>query len=362
MVKLAGQSNPKRAKESFFLPDFCHARSVFMVVLTAEILALMLSLTVIYDGFWLQLGRFSLIIQWIALLSTGLLCWLKPFLRAYSDAKAGLLSYLLILVVTSLVTILALITEDYLFAHKMQSVSDYLLSQQLSLNLLIASVFAAVALRFFYLQAQYRRRVMIAAEARLQALQAKIQPHFLFNSMNIIASLIPVDPETAERVVEDLSDLFRVSLSEQAQEIGLDRELELCKRYLSIEQLRIGDRLKLDIDVTMDISRVKLPPLSLQPLVENAIYHGIQPLEEGGTLRLSISQVKDGCLVELTNPVAATGSGKSTGNGLKMAVDNVRERLVMLYDDEAKLITENRGELYYVSMLLPLADDKETRE
>ena len=346
-----GDTDNERA--TFFLPDFCHARSVFMVVLVSELLALVLSLVKFHsDSFWLQLGRYSITIQWIALLSTALLCMSRPLLRKLSDLRSGLISYALVLMVTLFVTIGAIMIEGWLQGRLPVSLLEH---PGLKSNLLVAAILAAIMLRFFYLQAQYRRRIKVAADARLQALQARIHPHFLFNSMNIIASLIPTNPDLAEQVIEDLSDLFRASLAEQRSQVSLGSEIDLCKRYVGIEQLRLGDRLQSEWQLPSNISGVTIPPLTLQPLLENAIYHGIQPLVEGGTVSICVSINEDQCRITVENPLIENSSNPSDNQtkGNNIALDNIRERLKMLYGDKASLTLAVTKDKCTVTLILP---------
>ncbi len=333
----------------FFLPDFCHPRSVFMVVLVSELLALILALVRFQgDIFWQQLGRYSLIIQWIALLSTALLCMSRPVLRRLSDLPAGIIGYFMVLIITFFVSVGAIWIEGWLQGR----LSIHLLEEPgLIGNLLVASILAAIVLRFFYLQAQYRKRIVIAADAKLQALQARIQPHFLFNSMNIIAGLIPINPELAEKVIEDLSDLFRASLAEHRSQVSLSSEIDLCKRYLGIEQLRLGDRLKSQWQTPESINLVSIPPLTLQPLIENAIYHGIQPLVEGGLISIDITIAKGYCSITIENPLPESSISKNSGNNI--AISNIRERLQMLYQDEASLDMQIKESQCIVTLVLP---------
>jgi len=338
-----------KSNSGFFLPDFCHPRSVFMVVLVSELLALILALVRFQgDIFWQQLGRYSLIIQWIALLSTALLCMSRPVLRRLTDLQAGIISYFMVLIVTFFVTVGAIWIEGWLQGR----ISIHLLEEAgLISNILVASILAAIVLRFFYLQAQYRKRIVIAADAKLQALQARIQPHFLFNSMNIIAGLIPINPELAEKVIEDLSDLFRASLAEHRSQVSLGSEIDLCKRYLGIEQLRLGDRLQSEWHTPESINSVSIPPLTLQPLIENAIYHGIQPLVEGGLVSIDITIAKGRCNIIIENPLPENGARTNSGNNI--AVDNIRERLQMLYQDEASLDMQINKFHCVVTLVLP---------
>jgi two-component system sensor histidine kinase AlgZ len=339
-------------KGGFFLPDFCQAGSVFMVILVSELLALILALVRFQsDIFWLELGKYSLVIQWIALLSTGMLCLSRPVLRRLSDAHSGIISYILVLMVTLLVTVSAILVENWM---KNGPAINLLEHPGLLGNLLVSAILSAVMLRFFYLQAQYRRRIVIAADAKLEALQARIQPHFLFNSMNIIAGLIPINPLLAERVIEDLSDLFRASLAEHRSQVSLQSEIDLCKRYLGIEQLRLGDRLKSEWRLPKNIDSVSIPPLTLQPLIENAIYHGIQPLIEGGLVSIDVDIVKDSCHIRIENPLTLEPSPNTATDGNKIALNNVRERLEMLYQDKASLDMQIDNEKCVVVLTLPL--------
>ncbi|WP_235015357.1 sensor histidine kinase [Oceanicoccus sp. KOV_DT_Chl] len=169
-------------------------------------------------------------------------------------------------------------------------------------HILICAVLAGIALRYFYLTQQLRLNQRAELQARIQALQSRIRPHFLFNSMNIIASLIAVDQEAAETAVEDLAGLFRASLAEAETQVTLAEELELCRRYTRIEQLRLGQRLQLDWQVDQVPQQLKIPSLSVQPLLENAIYHGIQQLPAGGTVAIAARYAQGVFTLSITNP------------------------------------------------------------
>ena len=152
-------------------------------------------------------------------------------------------------------------------------------------NGVISVIVSAIVLRYFYVTAQWQRDVEASAEAQVQALQARIRPHFLFNSMNTIASLTRSDPATAEHAVEDLSELFRASLAHKTF-VPLSEELELVGSYLRIEGQRLGERLEVEWDLDADAADVEIPELSLQPLVENAVNHGIEQCSAGGAFAL----------------------------------------------------------------------------
>jgi two-component system sensor histidine kinase AlgZ len=194
-----------------------------------------------------------------------------------------------------------------------------------------------IAFRYFFLMHQLRKKEQAELNSRIQALQSRIRPHFLFNSMNIIASLISVDPETAEEVVEDLSVLFRASLNDSSNKpVTLEEELSLCEKYVHIESLRLDDRLVVEWEIDVDIKRIRIPMLTLQPLLENAIYHGIQPLPKGGVVTVTIVERDHYLFITITNPMLpADNYAYEQGN--RMALDNIRRRLEAIYGPEAQL-------------------------
>ncbi len=188
------------------------------------------------------------------------------------------------------------------------------------------------------------------AEARIQALQARIRPHFLYNSINAVLSLIRSEPRRAERALEDLADLFRVLMSDNRTLTPISKEVDLAKQYLAIEQLRLGERLKVTWRTENMPADALVPPLLLQPLVENAVYHGIEPAEAGGEVVIDV-RIRDGQLwMELTNPFGGSGTHAS---GNKMAIANIRERLQLHFDAEASMRSEVAGGLYRVTIRLP---------
>ena len=189
-----------------------------------------------------------------------------------------------------------------------------------------------------------------AAQAQVAALQARIRPHFLFNSMNTVAALVRVDPDAAERCIEDLSELFRAALGEQGGgDDTLAEEWALVDRYLAIEQLRLGDRLRVLRDLDALPADFPLPRLLLQPLVENAVRHGIQPLREGGEIRLE-GRLEHGMLViEITNPLPQSPARGGTGQGL----ENVRQRVAYRYGARARVDAGPAGDRFVVRLRLP---------
>jgi two-component system sensor histidine kinase AlgZ len=184
----------------------------------------------------------------------------------------------------------------------------------------------------------------------VQALQARIRPHFLFNSLNTIASLIPDDPVNAEAATLDLADIFRGSMRRADQLISLSDELQLAHQYLDMERRRLGDRLKVEWRVEELPAGASILPLTLQPLLENAVAHGIQTLEQGGKLAVYGRAEGDLIVITISNPLAPVGSDTS-GHG--MAMKNIRERLSLAFGSRAGLVTSQDKERFYAVLSLP---------
>lgn len=200
---------------------------------------------------------------------------------------------------------------------------------------LMTGLITAIALRYFYVREQWQSQVQSHAKAQVDALQARIRPHFLFNSMNTIASLIRRDPAKAERAVENLADLFRAALGSDNGESNLDDEILLAERYLDIEALRLGERMRVAWDIGPEVDRsIKMPRLILQPLLENAVIHGISRLPEGGEIRIQLRQTPAKLSFEIQNPSPPPReSDASNGH----AQDSIAQRLRYQFGAKAKL-------------------------
>lgn len=218
----------------------------------------------------------------------------------------------------------------------------------------IPSAFAGALLAAALVSALVMRakgRLPADAAARLSELQARIRPHFLFNTLNSAVALVRDDPARAEAVLEDLSELFRHALVDQGEAVTLAQEVALARRYLDIEQVRFGERLQLEWAIDARAGHAKVPPLFLQPLVENAVKHGVEPSATGAQVKVS-TQLRGGMVViKVTNTVPA-GQGQP-GHGL--AQDNVRDRLRLLHDVQAQFQTALRDGVYQVRMEVPAA-------
>jgi two-component system sensor histidine kinase AlgZ len=352
---MAKDANPAHASDddsSLFLPSFCEVRMVFAVVVIAELLAIILALVspgVLGDP-WSNLGLLSLFMQWIALSSAAVLCMARPWLSRLQNTTAAVLSYLLVLLVTLVVAEMAywLMIGTRIFPSFNASGHAVFLLRTLT----ISTVVAAIVLRYLYVQFQWRQQIQAESRARLQALQARIRPHFLFNSMNTIAALTRSEPGTAEAAIEDLSDLFRAALSQSHEQATLEDELELARRYLHIEKLRLGDRLQLEWGIDSLPMDTRLPPLILQPLLENAIYHGIEKLAEGGTIRVG-GECRNGLLeIRIENPVPESSVAEQN-NGNHMAQENIAQRLRYAFGERASLEAREDDGSYRVVITFP---------
>jgi two-component system sensor histidine kinase AlgZ len=222
---------------------------------------------------------------------------------------------------------------------------------------LIAATAAWAVVEYFRLRA--RAYSPSFAEARLQALQARIRPHFLFNSLNTVLGLMRGDPRRAEATLENLADLFRVFMRDARELVALDDEVVTCKEYLAIEQLRLGERLKVVWQLDDMPGDALLPSLLLQPLIENAVHHGIEPSSEEGTIAITVGRTGDRVRVEILNPIPPATQSRS---GNQMALSNVRERLMLLYDIEADLKTGAEGDRFRLQLEFPYRKERRSRD
>jgi two-component system sensor histidine kinase AlgZ len=218
-----------------------------------------------------------------------------------------------------------------------------------SRHVLLGLMTAGALLAYFRLRAKALSPAI--TEARLQALQARIRPHFLFNSINAVLSLVRTDPKRAETSLEDMADLFRVLMRDNRELAPLADEVELCRQYLALEKLRLGERLVVEWHTNNMPADALVPPLILQPLLENAVYHGIEPLTDPGVISINIFCKSGDVHAILRNPYRVSGGGHHAGN--KMALANVRERLSLHFDAEAALESRVKADAYEVHVRMP---------
>lgn len=348
--------NAEESKNSLmpkhFLPDLCQMGAVIYIVLLAQILALVMALGSLLEtrDFWSTLSWYSLFIFWVALLSAAVLCGCRSRMREWSDWSAGWFAFLLIVLITALLSVTVLEVLPYyewLWAPPPSLKSSIYLR-----NIALSAIISGVILRYLYVQQQWRRQTQAEIEARLDALQARMRPHFLFNSLNTIACLARENPVLCESLVEDLAELFRASIKTSGRMVPLEQEIALVKKYLNIEQTRLGSRLQVvwELDnVPMD---ALLPPLTLQPLIENAVYHGIETCRETALLAIKGTLQTGKLVLTITNPVNQTAPQKyRTGN--RMALETLQARIAGCFPDEGKLLASVVDGQYQIRLAVP---------
>jgi two-component system sensor histidine kinase AlgZ len=348
----------RSAAARFFLPDFCAAGAVLAVVLISEIVAIVFAIArqAVHDNFWIDLATCSLFLLWIGLGCAAVLCRARPWLQKMPAQHAALVAIALLVATIGVVSEVVvqcgnlwngrLGDADTIFpADHMQ----FLLS-----NLAVGFIVSALALRYFYVSAEWKRSIEMEALARIRALQARIRPHFLFNSMNTIAALTRSNPQQAEEAVEDLADLFRASLSDAHTMISLKEEFDIARTHQRIEQLRLGERLQVHWDIDELPMRASVPCLIVQPLLENAVFHGIEMLPAGGAVRIRGRVVGDQIEIEVRNPIPMqSGYGEREGN--RMALENIRQRLELAWPGRARVEARQEDAEFCARLVFPYA-------
>jgi two-component system sensor histidine kinase AlgZ len=344
-------------ERSLYLPDFCTSRAALAVVVIVELTALVLTLarqSAAVD-FWTDLSRTSLFLLWLGLAGAGLLCLLRARLAHLTVAAGSAAVLALIAFLVAVISVCAYLIGRTQIAIATGGAALFPLEPGgfVLRNVWIGLVVSGLALRYFYVAHEWRRSVELRATARVHALQARIRPHFLFNSMNTIAALTRTDPPRAESAVQDLADLFRAALSDKNETITLAEELEVARTYQRMEQLRLGARLKVEWKTDSLPGGALVPGLIVQPLLENAIYHGIEPRPEGGTVSIT-GEVSGGLItVVVRNPL---GSGPIQRDSNRLALANIRERLHLMYGERALLKFGRFDAEYIVTLRFPLIE------
>ena len=336
-----------RAAESF-LPDFCSLSTALMLVVSAELLAFVLTLADSSSdyGFWSDLGLRSLFIVWIALTSGVVLCGVRSRLVRLDALWSGVVTFSVIQAATLLIAWIA--REGLPNPGNVASTGPVYYLKILGASGLITAAW----LRYLYIQSRWRLQIKAEGEARLDALQARMRPHFLFNSLNTIASLTRNDPKMAEELLLDLAELFRAVLRKEAKLVTLADEVALTGQYLNIEKQRLGERLHISWHLKEAPQDALIPPLSIQPLVENAIYHGIEPSQGGGKVDIGGQLTKQHLVLTVRNTLPEADARRSR-QGTRQALANLRARLEACFPGEAQLLTSVADNYYQVRIVLP---------
>lgn len=336
------QSIPRRDRPT--LPDFCSMGVALRVLLIGNMGLVLAALATAQPMTWAAwLERIVIgaaVLEPVLITSLLLLCPLRRLSLRWGYWPG---------VALVLVTVMAIFIGFAAFADSLDGAVEW---TGMTRNLLLVAASTGMFLYYFHLRS--RAFSPAVSEARLMALQARIRPHFLFNSLNAVLSLMRAEPKRAERALEDLADLFRALLREERRLVRLSDEMALCRRYLEIEGLRLGERLVVEWAVDDSALEAGVPPLMLQPLVENAIHHGIEPQSEPGLVRIAVRALAQRVEIEIINPRTEGNTQPPGRSGNHMALDNVRERLALLFDVEARLETLVDAATHTVRITLPV--------
>ncbi len=315
-----------------------------------QIAVLLMGVGKLAESGLLWMGVISLYAQSLALITVAGVCVSRAWLGRLTARGAWLGSWVVAVLVALAFSYTAGIVGTVLqLGPGREGFAMFVLQSVLAVALVSVALF-----RYLYIRALWRAQLLAESEARVQALQARIRPHFLFNSLNTIASLIPDDPGSAERATEDLADLFRGSMQRADSLISLAEELNLAEKYLQMEQRRLGDRLRVNWRVDELPDGAFVLPITLQPLLENAVAHGIQPRVDGGEIRVYGRSEKENIVITICNPL---GPAEHIAPGNGMAIINIRERLQLAFGPGASLITHQDDEQFFAVLSLPYAEN-----
>jgi two-component system sensor histidine kinase AlgZ len=337
------------------LPDFCAPRAILAVLLIVTLTALVLALSSAEFGapFWMGFARNVLFLVWAGIGGAAALCKFRQAIASRSATAGALMVLAVMLILVAVLSNIAswVMSSTYLNPDGVLGTAPTQRWLFIGRNMLIGLIVSGFALRYFYVAQQWRMNVESQARSRINALQARIRPHFLYNSMNTIASLTRTDPARAEEAVQDLADLFRANLSEKRSMISLKEELESARIYQRIEQLRMGDRLRVRWDVRELPMRALVPALTVQPLLENAIGHGVEHLDGGGEVVVEGSSIDGIVQLRVRNPMPLDNVLARSGHGI--ALDNIRERLQLLFGARAEVKSGREGDEFVVQLRFP---------
>ena len=330
------------------LPNFRNLGVILRILMLCNAMAIIKAFVDAVDMFDMlnHILRISALLAPILFTSLLLLWLIQPWLKKLSYMRGVVAINLLVVVVTlSIYNLGSAVYQPFAVEGENFDRVQYAI---------ISVMVCTVLMMYFYWRSQILSRAL--HEARLQVLRARIRPHFLFNAINAVLSIVRAQPKQAETALEDMSDLFRMAMAEARDLVPLGQEIALTKQYLALEQLRMGERLAVDWELGDTPMDALIPPLMLQPLLENAVYHGIEPLNLGGriTIRCSCSEKELHVLVE--NPYASEKRQSHSGN--KMALQNIRERLELLFDVEARYQVESTVNKYKVEITLPYVTEE----
>jgi two-component system sensor histidine kinase AlgZ len=338
-------AEPSATPIEVVIPDCCNIGVVFRSLLVVNGVVLM-AILLRTAGFKPGLQEFvetSVLVELACLSSLVALCGVRRIVKTIPLWAQRLVTALVPAAVTSL--IIRFLSSNALFLDSFTHLTNIE-------GMLVAGLFGITLQHYFELRTRAFSPALV--EARLQALQARIRPHFLFNSLNAVLSLIRTEPKRAETTLEDLADLFRVLMRDARDMTTLEQEIRLCRQYLSIEKVRLGERLQVKWEATnmtdSVLHKAQIPSLLLQPLLENAVHYGVEPATEPALIQIKLNRTLDRIEIAITNPYYGSDA---TSAGNHMALNNIRERLALLYDVEAQITTSVENGFFEVRLRFP---------
>lgn len=327
------------------IPDCCNIGVVFRSLVAVNVvvlLAIMLRTTGYKSGLQ-EFVETSMLVELACLSSLVVLCGVRQIVKTMPLWVQRAVTALVPAAITSL--LIRMLSSNMWFVDSFTHLTNID-------GMVVAGLFGITLQHYFELRTRAFSPALV--EARLQALQARIRPHFLFNSLNAVLSLIRNEPKQAEATLEDLADLFRVLMRDARDMTTLEKEIRLCRQYLSIEKVRLGDRLQVKWEATnitdSVLHKAQVPSLLLQPLLENAVHYGVEPATEPALIQIKLNRSMDRIEIAITNPWYG---GEQTSDGNHMALNNIRERLALLYDVEAQIATSVENGLFEVRLRFP---------
>lgn len=295
----------------------------------SNVLALVLALAEAQAWSDLQFShviQYVLYINWILLAFTAWVDFFQDKLKKMSDLNAVIFGFILLELIVFITTIVLNCVLYWGANFSLTHLTAAIVFEHIILHLSYGALLGAFCLRYIYMRGQWLKQQNSELNARVQAMQARIHPHFLFNSLNSVVSLISINPDKAEQMLIDLSKLFRVSFQE-LKLVSLAEEIELSKKYISIEQIRLGDRLNVEWNVQQPqlLKQVKIPLLTLQPLIENSIFHGVEQKHINAKIGILVEILQNQVTIVITNPFIQDRINSREGHGI--ALENVKQRL-----------------------------------
>lgn len=349
---------------TFFLPRFSEAGALLRLLVITNLLALfcvLVPMTAEQNFSWEQYFIYVFFMNWVALSFAIIADKLRSRLIRMPRIQAAAVCAVIVSVIVVLYTLI--VNQLLVYLHLIKP-NPALMLRSMGHNLLLTMIAGGVLLHYLYMRERLVVRERAELSARLDTLQARIRPHFLFNSMNTVLSLIDIDSRRAGIVVEDLSALFRASL-QSAGEVSLYDEVVLCRRYLAIETVRLGDRLQVEWQTPDEevLRKIKIPSLTLQPLLENAVVHGVEPSSRPSLITVLIEWSANEVKIVVNNPIQAAQKmlPERAATGNQMALKNIHDRLQAQYGLTARLSTHRAHDLFTAYLTYPFTSNFELR-